>query len=308
MIAGAGRIGAFLPDDGQEELWAKGPDTAVVGALMPRGSATEVSGGWRVTGEWNFTSAVGFSDWALVCALVPQGGGRIPWFLALPQDYRVADTWTSLGMRGTGSNTLLADDVFVPTHRGFIRQDMAEGRSVGSDARCHTAPLRLLSAPLFAAPALGATRAAVRVWTEHSRTGLGEEDLALRITSARTTIALDSAGLLLERAARVADAPEATPRELVRSPADCAYAVEQLVDVVERLLRTAGSSAQSAGHPLHACGAMCTVSPAMWRCASIRRVPPTDHGSWIPRRDPRRVTSDEVPKPASRRTQERQFA
>ncbi|MEO3977581.1 acyl-CoA dehydrogenase family protein [Streptomyces sp. CAU 1734] len=251
VLAGASRMGAFLPDEGQAELWAKGPETAVVGALMPRGGATEVSGGWRVSGEWNFTSAVGFSDWALVCALVPRGGGREPWFLALPrEDFRVADTWTSVGMRGTGSNTLLADNVFVPAHRAFARQEMAEGRAVGSDARCHTVPLRLVSGLLFGAPALGAARAALRVWADDSRTGAREEEPGLRIALSRAVVAVGAAQLLMERAAGVADAPRAGALDVLRSPAECAFAVEQLVDVVERLLRSCGSTAQLAGHPL----------------------------------------------------------
>ncbi len=46
-----------------------------------------------------------------------------PWFLALPRhDYRVADTWTPVGMRGTGSNTLVVDDVFVPAHAQLTRR------------------------------------------------------------------------------------------------------------------------------------------------------------------------------------------
>lgn len=250
VIAAAGRMGAYLPEEAQQELWAKGADSTVVGALIPRGSATAVRGGWRVTGEWSFTSAVDFSDWALVCALAPEDGKQVPWFFALPrQDYRVADTWTSLGMRGTGSNTLLADNVFVPAQRGFLREDMLVGRSVGSDARCHTAPLRLLSGLVFGAPALGAARAALRAWEDSAR-GAAEEETGPLSALARATIAVDSAQLLLERAARVADAPQATALELVRSPADCAYAVEQLVDVVESLLRASGSAGQLAGHPV----------------------------------------------------------
>ncbi|MEU3524152.1 hydrolase [Streptomyces sp. NPDC038707] len=247
VIAGAARMGAYLPEEGQRELWAKGADTVVVGALVPRGTATPVPGGWRITGSWPYTSAVGFSDWALACALVPRGEERVPWFFALPrEDYQVTDTWHPVGMRGTGSNTLVAEEVFVPAHRGFARDDMLAGRSTGSAARCHTAPLRLLSGLLFGAPALGAARAALRAWREHT----GGDDPARAAVLARATIATDAAALLMERAARVADAPAATPLELVRNPADCAYAVEQLVDVVERLLRTAGSAAQQYGHPL----------------------------------------------------------
>ncbi|MYW30226.1 hydrolase, partial [Streptomyces sp. SID2119] len=40
------------------------------------------------------------------------------------------------------------------------------------------------------------------------------------------------------------------PADLARNPADCAYAVEQLLDAVERLTRAAGSAALSDGSPL----------------------------------------------------------
>ncbi|WP_431780696.1 hydrolase [Streptomyces chumphonensis] len=253
VVAGAARMGAYLPEQGQRELWAGGPDTVVAGALMPRGSATEVSDGWRVTGEWDFTSAVDFSDWALVCALVPDGDGHSSWFFALPRaDYRVADTWTSVGLRGTGSNTLVTDNVFVPRHRAFPRAEMLAGKAVASTARCHTAPLRLLSGLLFAAPALGAARAALRIWSDQRIVdAVGPEaDEESRRAAARAATAVDAAGLLLARAAAVADAPTASALEAARNPAECALAVEQLVDVVERLFRTSGSTAQLAPHPL----------------------------------------------------------
>ncbi|MET9845385.1 acyl-CoA dehydrogenase family protein [Streptomyces ossamyceticus] len=251
VTAGAARMGAYLPERGQRELWERGPDTVVVGALMPRGAVTEVADGWRVTGEWEFTSAVGFSDWALVCALVPQGDRHVPWFFALPRaDYQVVDTWSAIGMRGTGSHTLTVDNVFVPRHRGFTRDTMLAGRAVASTARCHTAPLRLVSGLLFAAPALGAARGALRVWAEHTAMDTDERNPGPRIALARAAVTVDAAQLLLERAARVADAPAATPLEQVRNPADCAHAVDQLVDVVGQLFRAVGSTGQLAAHPL----------------------------------------------------------
>ncbi len=88
---------------------------------------------------------------------------------------------------------------------------MIAGRSVGSEARCHTAPLRLLSGVLFGAPALGAARAALRAWAEHTALGGGTGNPVPAGILARATIATDAAALLLERAARVADAPRASP-------------------------------------------------------------------------------------------------
>ncbi|MFJ4342457.1 acyl-CoA dehydrogenase family protein [Streptomyces sp. NPDC088915] len=250
VIAAAGRMGAFLPREGQQELWAKGADTVVVGALMPRGRAVPVDGGWRLGGEWGYASAVGSSDWALVCAMVQGEERPTPWFFAVPRaDYSVADTWNSTGMRATGSNTLVADGVFVPRHRGFPRQDMITGRSVGSDAPCHTAPLRLVSGLFFGAPALGAARAALRAYAEHTAP-VPADNPAPRLALARATSAVDAAELLLLRAARVADRTETAALAPVRNPADCAFAVERLVDAVESLVRAAGSSALTGGGPL----------------------------------------------------------
>ncbi len=257
VLAGAARMGAYLPEAGQQELWAKGADTRIAGALMPRGHAVEVPGGWRLTGDWEFTSGVGFSEWAMVCALLPVGEHGEPWFLAVPrQDYEVVDTWFNTGMRGTGSNTLVLDDVFVPRHRAFARSAVLTGRSVGSEARCHTAPLRLLSGVLFGAPGLGAARGAFQAWSGWRAPRPGPDGRPSgdspdnRLTAARAAGRIDAAQLLLERAARVADAAAATPAETVRSPADCALAIDELVVVIEDLFRTAGSRGQLEAHPL----------------------------------------------------------
>lgn len=253
VIAGAARMGAYLPEQGQRELWSKGADTVVVGALMPRGRATRVDGGWRVSGRWEFTSGVSFSDRALVCATVPGESGREAWFFALPrQDYTVEESWDAVGMRGTASDTLVADDVFVPAHGGFSRDRVMAGHSTVSSAACHTAPLRLVSGLLFGAPALGAARGALRIWAGHRAPAAPpvEADQASRLTLARAATSVDSAGLLLERAARIADSAAATPTDALRSPVDCAMAVAQLVDAVESLYRTIGSTGQFASHPL----------------------------------------------------------
>ncbi|PSL52683.1 two-component flavin-dependent monooxygenase [Saccharothrix carnea] len=243
LTAGAARMGAYLPEQGQRDLWDDGPDVLVAGALIPHGRVEPTPGGWRLTGRWDVTSGVDFADWALVCAT---GEDDSPWFFAVPRtDFEVLDTWFPVGMRGTGSNTLVLDDVRVPAHRGFPRERMLHGRPTGSTARCHTAPLRVVSGVLFAAPAIGAVRGALADWTRDTaaRTLPPDRARSTRIALARTAAAVDAADLLLRRAAGVADRG-ATPEEAVRNPRDCAFAVDLLVDAVERLFRAAGSRGQ----------------------------------------------------------------
>ncbi|MCD0452125.1 hydrolase [Actinocorallia sp. API 0066] len=244
VAAGSSRMGVYLPEEGQAELWADGPDTRVVGALVPAGRAERTDGGWLVSGSWDFTSGVDHSDWAFVCA--PDADAR-PWFFAVPRSgYRIRDTWHNVGMRGTGSNTLVLDGVSVPAHRAFDRAEMLAGRAVGSRSPCHTVPLRGVSGLIFAAPALGAARGAAREWTTRFRGG-GE---TARLAAARAAGAINVADLLLETAAARCDRGGLTPEESLRQPYDCALAVDHLVDAVEGLFRGAGSRGQLAASPL----------------------------------------------------------
>jgi two-component flavin-dependent monooxygenase len=257
LAAGAARMGVFLPEQGQAELWANGPDVLVVGALIPSATAETVAGGWRLTGEWDFTSAADFSDWALVAARVRGGNGVRPWFFAVPRaDYGVKDTWSPVGMRGTGSNTLVLDGVFVPEHRAFDREEMLLGRAVGSSAPCHAVPLRTVSGILFASPALGAARGALREWSERIARKVGpagtpmREDRSAQLAAARTAAEIDVAEMLLRRVAEACDRGGTTKADAVRNPHDCAFAVDGLVGAVERLFRSAGSRGQLAASPL----------------------------------------------------------
>ncbi|MBC2906290.1 acyl-CoA dehydrogenase family protein [Streptomyces cupreus] len=258
VTSGAARMGVCLPEEGQGELWSGGADTVVVGALNPTGRAAPVPGGWRLTGEWPLVSGVDFADWTLVCALAPLRERETALFLAVPRrDYRVADTWFNVGMRATGSNTLIAEGVFVPEHRSVARDDILRGRAVGSDARCHTAPLRAVSGPLFAAPALGAARAAVRTWSARmagkpgqNGKGAPRDNPSVQGVLARAEGEIESAALLLRRAARTGDEGFGGEGERARAPRDCALAADQLVDAVERLFRSAGSGAQAQDDPL----------------------------------------------------------
>nr|WP_042193134.1 acyl-CoA dehydrogenase family protein [Kibdelosporangium sp. MJ126-NF4]CEL20583.1 Pigment protein [Kibdelosporangium sp. MJ126-NF4]CTQ89494.1 Pigment protein [Kibdelosporangium sp. MJ126-NF4] len=257
LAAGAARMGVFLPEQGQAELWANGPDAMVAGALIPSAMAEPVADGWLLTGEWDFTSGVDYSDWALVAARVPTDDGVRPWFFAVPRaDYSVKDTWSPVGMRGTGSNTLMLDGVLVPRHRAFDREEMLLGRAVGSSAPCHAVALRTVSGILFAAPALGAARGALREWSARmsGRTGKTgtpmREDRSTQLTAARVSAEIDMAEMLLRRVARTCDRGGTTKIDAVRNPHDCAVAVDGLVGAVERLFRSAGSRGQLAASPL----------------------------------------------------------
>ncbi|PYC83790.1 hydrolase [Streptomyces tateyamensis] len=252
VYSSAARMGVYLPEQGQAELWAQGPDVLVVGALIPGGTVEKAAGGWLVTGAWPFTSGVDHADWALVCGLPAPGEPGGPRFFAVPRaDFAIQQTWFNVGMRGTGSNTLVLDRAFVPEYRSFLRSAMQEGRAVGSAARCHTAPIRAFGGLTFAAPALGAARGALRAWTANMArrsdlTGRPFPELStVQLVLARSAGEVDAAALLLDRVARLGDEGELTPAVITRGARDYALAVDLLVGAVERLFRAEGARGQA---------------------------------------------------------------
>ncbi|MEU6351696.1 acyl-CoA dehydrogenase family protein [Streptomyces sp. NPDC047072] len=244
------RMAAYLPEQGRAELWQDGPDTLLVGALMPLGRAEPVPGGWRVSGRWPYVSLVEFSAWALVCAVAPRDGGAETRFFAVERGaYAIEDTWDSVGMRGTGSHTLVLRDALVPAHRSFLRDSLIAGTVEGAADPCHRVPLKAVNGLCFAAPVLGAARAAADAWLPLAA-GRGSLSETAAVELARATGETDAAELLLHRAAETADRGAPDAFEVGRAARDCALAAELSVTAVERLFRSAGTRGQQQNSPL----------------------------------------------------------
>jgi alkylation response protein AidB-like acyl-CoA dehydrogenase len=87
----------------------------------PRGEAVAVDGGYRVTGRKVFVSLSTEGDvLSTMFAYDDPDEGRRVLNMAVPvadPGVTIADNWDTLGMRGTASNDVVIDDVFVPAER-----------------------------------------------------------------------------------------------------------------------------------------------------------------------------------------------
>ena len=113
---------AHWPMQAQQDVLEDDPDALVAsGIAYIQGSAERVAGGLRLTGRWGFSSGVTVSSWNMLACVVKEEGKPVDWYMCLlPEgDYQVLNDWQTLGMRGTGSCTVVCEDVFVPIHRAL---------------------------------------------------------------------------------------------------------------------------------------------------------------------------------------------
>ena len=86
----------------------------------PQGTAAREGGGYRVNGEWPFSSNIMHSKWAIGILTVREAGDAEPViaFAVFQKDeFWVKDSWYTIGMRGTGSNTMIVEDRWIPANR-----------------------------------------------------------------------------------------------------------------------------------------------------------------------------------------------
>ncbi|WP_245975579.1 acyl-CoA dehydrogenase family protein [Amycolatopsis palatopharyngis] len=260
IAANLARMAAYLPEEGRKEVWRDGPDTFVVGAVSPKGKAVPEEDGWRLSGSWSYISAVDHSEWALVLGIAQVDGAGEPRLFALPRsDYRVEPTWSDIGMRATGSNTLVVEDVFVPSTLSVVAKDLLEGNAPEPAANCHSVPLPAVNGLSFCLPMLGAAEGALEHWSTYAESRIRTCEAApgpgpgrgfYEETLARSSGEIDAAGLLLDRVAAVADRGAISPQQTARSQRDCALAADLLVSAVDRLFRASGTGGHSESSPL----------------------------------------------------------
>jgi alkylation response protein AidB-like acyl-CoA dehydrogenase len=115
---------ATFPDKTQAEIYAN-RDPRVAGVFSPTGTAVPKDGGFVVNGRWPFNTGCHGATWTVLNVVV----GELPHcMIARSADLTILDDWYATGMSATGSNTVVAENVFVPSHRAMSLPDMLEAK------------------------------------------------------------------------------------------------------------------------------------------------------------------------------------
>ena len=154
-------LAGLLSPRAQEEVFGSDPDARIAGSANPI-PGRRVDGGLVVSGRWPYASGSDHAAWASVAvAVVDDSGENVePFMCVVPaSEMRLDDTWHVVGMRGTGSNTWAADDLFVPEHRLIA---MSAKSAVGaSEGGPYAVPFAPLATVALLGPLLGLGQAAL---------------------------------------------------------------------------------------------------------------------------------------------------
>jgi 3-hydroxy-9,10-secoandrosta-1,3,5(10)-triene-9,17-dione monooxygenase len=259
----------LYPEKAQEETYGTNPDAIISAVISPRGKAVKVEGGYKLNGFWPFGSGCEHSQWLFLGAEVFNEKGEpidAADLLVPTADVTLKDDWNVVALRGTGSCSIVAKDVFVPAHRylslpGSIA-DQKPGAALHDGWLYKSAVVPVLTLAL-APSALGMAEAALdhlkarlpgrvvaytegEVQIDQPVTHVQIADAATRIRVAR--LLLHACAEEIQAAAESGEMMEFTKRARVRM--DCAHAVRQCLEAIEILYLASGGSGISESSPL----------------------------------------------------------
>jgi alkylation response protein AidB-like acyl-CoA dehydrogenase len=260
-------VGTF-PGRAQDDVWADTPAAKVSGVLAPTAESVKAEGGFRVTGRWYYNSGSWHADWAVLgIPVVNPAGETIDQGLALiPRtDLELEETWFVAGMSSSGSNCLIARDVFVPDHRIVSVPPAIEGRY--ATEHTHETLYRSAFVPLLAlvlaGPQLGLGRKALELVRAKAATKpisytfytAQSDSVAFQMQVAEAAMMIDTAHLHAYRAADDIDRAAASgryPDVLLRARvrADTGWVLDHITKAIDLLLFAHGAGSFADANPL----------------------------------------------------------
>jgi alkylation response protein AidB-like acyl-CoA dehydrogenase len=256
--SGSNLFAGLISEAGAREVFAD-PDQGSATMFAPSGRIAEVDGRWVLNGRWPFTSNCLHSEWIGVGALLegPDGPDPVPRVVfARARDLTIEDTWDSVGLRGTGSHHVSAQDVAVdPGHWcTFTGPRWPEGL-------LWRLPLYTVLLPALVSVPLGVARGALDEVARQAREGrqarrgqLGDDPIGMaelgtadaRLRGARAGLR-EGVGEAHELAARSQPVPKTLQGRIAVA---CLHACDVSVETTAVAHRLGGGAAAYAGSSL----------------------------------------------------------
>jgi alkylation response protein AidB-like acyl-CoA dehydrogenase len=262
IAAVAGSLAGRASVQAQRELFGPDPDARVTGGGDPA-VAVRVDGGVRMTRRWSYASGAQFATWASLSGVVTDEAGAVIDALMgfVPtSELTMEDTWHTTGMRGTGSNTWVGEDVFVPAHRLISMSAVTDGTwPIATAEPIYRIPFVPVATVLLLGPLLGAGQAALDVVFEkaphkgmhHTFFASQSESVGVQIQLAEAAMKLRTARLhiyeIVDRLDAIATTGDVDIDTRSRMKAQAGYAAQEMLEGIHDLVNIhgAGSFAES---------------------------------------------------------------
>ena len=167
-----GTMASLMPEPLAQEIWSDSRSILCNGPPA-HSEFKQVDGGYSVSGRWNFSSGSRHATWAVgleriadptaLTCIIPKG------------EFTFIDTWQVNGLKGTGSFSFEAKDVFVPSSRVYV-----EAQTPREDGPLYLIPRSLFFGSGFGMVALGVARSALDAAIEIATRKKPQEQTLLR--------------------------------------------------------------------------------------------------------------------------------
>ena len=243
------------------------PRTVVAWGPPNACQAKAVPGGYQVSGRWSFASGCRAANWmGAHCQVVEPDGSLRQNHLGRPAirtllfpagQARLEDTWNTIGLRGTASDSYSVSDVFVPEAFSSTREDPTLRRDPG---RLYAFPMQGIYAVGVSGVAIGTARAMLEAFKQLAggKVPRGLKRLAdspvVHADLARNEAKLGSARAYLSETLReIWDRVEGTEiiavADRARVRLGCAHAIQTAMEVADYAYKAAGTDAIVPGSP-----------------------------------------------------------
>ncbi len=278
LLANHSHAIALYSEQLQREIWGDNPNVLISSSVAPLGKWQPADGGIRLSGRFGWSSGCDHAEWAVLGYMGNNEVGQPgPCFAVVPRkDYTILEDWDSAALKGTGSKSILLEDVFVPDYRCESLFALNYGLSRGF--KSHAGAIYYLPfSPVFS---LGF--AAVAVGIARRMTEVFKQKTAHRVrayTGAKVAESAPAAMRLAESVNQTTAAHELLRRDWREMSDRChklalpsaedvlhwrvhqSYATKLAIEAVDRLFSAAGGSAwfnsnemQKLFRDVHICG------------------------------------------------------
>lgn len=248
---------ALMDKKAQDDVYKNSPNTLIASAYAPMGKVEIVKNGFMFSGNWAWNSGGDHAQWSFLGGIVPGEGYRT--FLVPRSDYRIVDTWYSMGLKGTGSIDLIIDQpVFVPSYRTHKQMDGFLGRNPGkqyTNNKLYDIPWAQLFIRVVNTPAIGALDRAIKLFIKNinkssfdTSKGSTDPDTLYRIARAANTV--DELIAIMDRNLDVCSEGALSLAERIKFRYQASLVIDRCIEAIDLLMDSAGGRSVYQGSEL----------------------------------------------------------